>query len=145
MPTKDRVEMGAAAAGSVYALDQLLEGLQAEKHRDGKEADEHYLKALASAAVAIGAYMMLQKNKDVHHKRETNVLISDNCSEHSFDEESHENGVEDGHRRRLIEEAAGAYAFGRDLMGEHKHQIAHLVAEGLGAAGLFKEVRAHSK
>jgi len=44
----------------------------------------------------------------------------------------------------LLEEAVGAYGFSKELLGDRKHHVAHLVAEALGAAALIKDIRDRS-
>ena len=170
MPARKQLELGAAAAGSVYAVDQLLKGIQAERSHESKGADEHYLKALASAAVAIGACEMLRReaNKEETRDRDRDVDSDDGddgdvglrdleegraSPERRSGEErrmgerrrsDHEHRHEEGHKRRLAEELVGAYAVGREMMGDKKHRIADLVAEVLGAAGLTKELSTHA-
>jgi len=48
-------------------------------------------------------------------------------------------GTEEHHGQHLLEEALGAYMLGRQLMGHKKHPLVKLVAEALGAAGLYQE------
>ena len=49
------------------------------------------------------------------------------------------------HDRHLAEEIIGAYALGKELLGDKKHHIAHLVGEAIGATGLLKELTAKGK
>jgi len=155
MSAVDKVELVAAAGGSIFAVDQLINGLQAEKHKEGKEANDHYLKALASAAVAIGAYEMNRQTSHqshrqhhTHHDRDTTHRGNEDFSlkdDKKWDEEKQSGTHEQGeHKKRVVEEAAGAYVFGRELMSDKKHHIVHLIAEALGAAGLFNEAKTHS-
>ena len=48
------------------------------------------------------------------------------------------------HTRYLLEEAAGAYALGKELLGDRKNHVTHLVAEAVGATGLIKDLRDRS-
>ena len=50
---------------------------------------------------------------------------------------------ESGHKRRLAEELVGAFSLGKQLLGDKKHQVAHLVADAVGAAAVLKEVYHH--
>ncbi|KAK6527396.1 hypothetical protein TWF694_004385 [Orbilia ellipsospora] len=152
MSAKGQAELGAAAAGSVYAVTQLIEGLHSQQHGASNKANEHYLKAAAGAVVAIGAYEMLKAEKE---SQTSNSRASEtaNRSKGFGVKRRHSNkhstpsrksrGLEAGHTRRVLEETAGAYSLGRELMGDRKHRKAHLAAEALGAIGLLKEVRRH--
>jgi hypothetical protein len=44
-----------------------------------------------------------------------------------------------------LEEVIGAYSLGREILGDRKHHVAHLVGEALGATGLIQELRARDK
>ncbi|EPS40994.1 hypothetical protein H072_5148 [Dactylellina haptotyla CBS 200.50] len=166
MPVKDKVELGTAAIGSVYALDQIFEGIQSEQDGESSDANSHYLKAAASAAIAIGAYEMLrrerkkqkhqeraqEKHHHTHHSEETIevevIESSDSGDDHRLIEyhpkrSSIHHKEDPGRHRRMVEEMAGVYALGRELMGDKKHHIVHLVAEALGAVGALKEVQHH--
>ncbi|KAK6525343.1 hypothetical protein TWF694_005483 [Orbilia ellipsospora] len=167
MPVTEKVKIGAAAVGSVYALSQLVEGIQSDNDGDSSDASGHYLKAAASAAVAIGAYEMLRKERKLrkqqmegsHHKHHSESTIEVEVIESSESEDEHDRKLidyphhhsshqhhhnkEDGHTRRMLEEIAGVYALGRELMGDKKHHITHLVAETIGALGAVKEAQSH--
>ncbi|KAF3479588.1 uncharacterized protein GIQ15_06564 [Arthroderma uncinatum] len=56
---------------------------------------------------------------------------------------SHSHSNEGGHTRRMIEQVAGAYALGRELLGDDHHHVAHLVAEALGTVALAREAKKH--
>lgn len=69
-------------------------------------------------------------------RRERSSSLSSSASSSSAEEES-------GHKRRLAEELVGAYSLGKQLLGDKKHRITHLVADAVGAAALLKEVNLH--
>jgi len=52
----------------------------------------------------------------------------------------HPNHHHTHHRRHLLEEAAGAYMLGNELLGDDKYHVAHLIAEATGAAGLIRDL-----
>jgi hypothetical protein len=152
MSAKGKAELGAAAAGSAYAVTQLVEGLRSQQHGASNKANEHYLKAAAGAAVAVGAYEMLNSEKESQtsnlrasetaYRSESHGVKRRHSNKHSTPTRKSRNH-EAGHTRRVLEETAGAYALGRELMGDKKHHKAHLAAEALGAIGLLKEARRH--
>jgi hypothetical protein len=115
------IDVAAAALGSVYAANELGKALN---DHDNKDATPHYLKALVGAAVAVGAYEMAR-----------------NKTNGNGPPLGGESGEPPHHGRRLLEEAVGAFALGKDLLGDRQHHVAHLVAEALGATGLIKDIR----
>ncbi|RDW68781.1 uncharacterized protein DSM5745_08541 [Aspergillus mulundensis] len=50
---------------------------------------------------------------------------------------------EHGHNRRLAEELVAAYSLGKQLLGDKKHEVVHLVADAVGATALLKEINYH--
>jgi hypothetical protein len=44
-----------------------------------------------------------------------------------------------------LEEVIEAYSLGREILGDRKHHVAHLLGEALGATGLIQELRARDK
>jgi hypothetical protein len=117
-------EVAAAALGSVYAANEF--GKAINEHTDNQT--EHFLKAAVAATVAIGAFEMLRRKVDEHGGQQTST-------------KSHPTPYEPHYKRHILEEAAGAYALGKELLGDNKHHFAHLVAEAVGATGLLKGVR----
>lgn len=155
MPVKDKAELVGAAGSGAYAISQLLEAYQSEKHH-GENTTEHVAKAAVASAIAVGLYEM---SKHAHAHAE-----SEEEHEHFHHNHDHHNGPqhyfiegppkkrgtedwtdeeESGHKRRLVEEAAAAYALGRRMMGEKNHPIATVIAEGLGAIALLTEGKKH--
>jgi hypothetical protein len=45
----------------------------------------------------------------------------------------------------LVEEIIGAYSVGKEMLGDRRHHVVHLVGEALGATGLIQELRAKDK
>jgi hypothetical protein len=41
----------------------------------------------------------------------------------------------------MLEEVAGLYALGSELLGDKRHHVAHLVVEAVDATGLIKDLR----
>ncbi|KAK6524490.1 hypothetical protein TWF281_011397 [Arthrobotrys megalospora] len=143
MSTKSKAELAALAGGSVYTVNQLLSGLSAHKHGDDDIATEHYLKAATGAALAFGAYELLQMEKEEEEEEEEEILDGrKRVKRHKEIEYGHEH--EGGHTRRMLEEAAGAYALGKELAGDTRHHRRHRVAEALGIIGLLKEAKRHA-
>ncbi|GAB1200030.1 hypothetical protein APSETT444_009390 [Aspergillus pseudonomiae] len=162
---KSHATTAVAAGGTVYAADQLVKSFD----KDDEDTTSHLLKAAVGAAVAVGALEMLNKDgtglpsyrelfkeKYVGHSSkhehrssheedvDTSTEVADrrlvrhkgsSSSSRSSSVSSHESG----HKRRLAEELIGAYSLGKQLLGDKKHQVAHLVADAIGAAALVKE------
>lgn len=133
-------EVAAAALGSVYAANELGKAL-ADHH---EEATDHYLKATVGAAVAVGAYHQLPKKADRRRKQGADSMSSsDDGMQHPCQSPSdhHNDHHHPHHRRHLLEEAAGAYSLGKELLGDKEHHVAHLIAEAMGAAGMIRDIR----
>ena len=133
-----RAELAAAAVGSMYAVNELGKAIADNDDGEG----DHYTKAAIGAAVAIGAFYHLQ-NKVSHEK-------PDNDNHHShrhYPEENHEHHHPDPphYTRHRLEEAAAMYSVGKELLGDKRHHIAHLVAETLGAIGAIKDINARHR
>ncbi|KIX99455.1 uncharacterized protein Z520_05031 [Fonsecaea multimorphosa CBS 102226] len=147
---KTNAEVAAMAASGVYAANELGKAIS----DDYKDASDHYMKAAVGAAVAVGAFQLLQKQK---RKREEDEYDSSEDEEHhhrrheprprrySDHEHRHEYSESPGHTRRLLEEAVGAYSLGKELLGDRRHHVIHLVTEALGAVAAIKEVNQRSK
>lgn len=154
-----RVETAIMAGSGVIAADQILEAIKDQRQHRGDDATSHYLKAGVAAAVAVGAYEMLKRDQEEREGREglaplregrQHVHLGDDdrdWSERDWERRSRSRSTGSGHSpdkdphhlRHLAEEAAGAYALGRQAMGHNQHPIVKLVAEVLGATGLYKE------
>jgi hypothetical protein len=158
-----------AAGGTVYAADQLVKSFEKDDH----STSEHLLKAGVGAAVAVGALELLHQDqggmktyrklfKRKYHQHHLEADQSRTESIHSSTAEevddrrlvrrerassssrsSSVSSDESGHKRRLAEELVGAYSLGKQLLGDKKHHVAHLVADAVGAAALLKEVYRH--
>jgi len=123
-----KIDTAVLAGSGVVAADQIMQAVRDHKDHHPDDATAHYIKAAIAGAVAIGAYEMLKKDEGGTKRDVYEIDI----------EETH-HGTEPGHGRHLIEEALGAYALGRQLMGHRHHSLIKLVAEALGAAGLYQE------
>ncbi|OAL38017.1 hypothetical protein AYO20_02850 [Fonsecaea nubica] len=146
---KTNFEVAAMAASGVYAANELGKAVA----EDYKDANEHYVKAAVGAAVAVGAFHLLQKQK---REREEDEYISSSDEEqhhrhsprprrHSHHEHHHEHLEGPGHTRRLLEEAVGAYSLGKELLGDRRHHVIHLITEALGAVAAAREVSERNK
>jgi hypothetical protein len=165
-----------AAGGAVLAANELM--------KTGEDADQdkktsHLIKAAACAAIAVGAYEILNRQRregastnesreivgtnemalshwgplyeetdqgcrprrHQHHQRRS--LSRSRSRSHSRSRSRSRHGRESGHTRRLVEELAGAYSLGRELLGDKEHHVAHLIAEAIGGTALFKEAGRH--
>jgi len=139
-----------------------MQAISDHKERHPEDATAHYVKAAIAAAVAVGAYEMLKRDEEArgiwtsqHHgedgehrpharfddyerERERGVEFA---RERSRSRSHSEGGDNPAHDRHLLEEAVGAYALGRQILGHNQHPILKLVAEALGASGLYQEVK----
>lgn len=124
------VEEAAAALGSVYAANEFSKAI-----KENEDEDDHYLKAAIGTAVAVGAYMRL-KDKVDRESKDSGSIHHDARNVHRGEsrEPAH-------HTRHLLEEAAGAYSLGKQLLGDKNHHVVRLVAEALGATGLLKDIQ----
>ncbi|KAK0725099.1 hypothetical protein B0H67DRAFT_680530 [Lasiosphaeris hirsuta] len=132
--TGSKLETAALATSVVTAADQLMMGVRDTREHQPSDANEHYVKAAIAGAIAIGAYQLLQhdenKHRDEQHPRR----------KHIGDPRPEKIGEEKGHTMDMAAEAIGAYAAGRQMLGYNNHKILKLIAEGLGAAALAREV-----
>ncbi|KEF54267.1 uncharacterized protein A1O9_09433 [Exophiala aquamarina CBS 119918] len=153
-------EAAVGALGSAYAAHELVKALDDDKH----EAGDHYLKAAVGAAVAVGAFYQLSKKAD-HPlwRRDSDISSDDEDAQHTElvktdqtqivrhkHHEHHEHHEHHGshgshhlhpaHNRLLLEEAVGAYSLGKELLGDKRHHIIHLIGEALGAVGTIKDI-----
>jgi hypothetical protein len=157
-----KVDTALLAGSGVIAADQIMEAIKDHRERHPEDATGHYVKAGLAAAVAIGAYEMLKKDEEArresegdypHHEGRHHVHLGDREREDEEEWEREERrrsrsrSVEDRddedphHGRHLLQEAVGAYALGRQAMGHKQHPIVKLVAEALGATGLYEEAK----
>jgi hypothetical protein len=123
-------ELLIGATGAVYAEDQIIHSIESEDHKL-----THALKAAIGAAVAVGAYELLRRDDKASSKHPHGQPQSK--TRHKSDPLEPEH-----HHRHLAEEVLGAYALGKEMLGDRKHHISHLVEEAIGATGLFKELTA---
>jgi len=124
-----RVDTAVLAASVVGMADQIMKGVKDNRDHHGGESRSHYVKAAIAGAIAIGAFEMLKNDEHLDD------------GEHPHHKHHHgKHQKEDGHTKDLVEEALGAYSLGRQMLGHKEHRILKLVAEGLGAAALAKEV-----
>jgi hypothetical protein len=161
-----RTEMAVLASGVVGLADQMMRAVHDHKEHNMDEAKAHYVKAAISAAIAIGAYELLKKDEeglreDDHNKLEHHEEHGALQHRDSHHRDAHHNGEhykghhsdgdsngdsdgkhheKSGHKADLLAEAVGAYAIGRQMLGHKDHKILKLIAEGLGATALAREV-----
>ena len=133
-----KIDQMIAAGGGVVAADQIMQAVRDHKDHHPQDATAHYVKAAIAGAVAIGAYEMLKKDEGRTTQGERVVIKSDE-DEIDIEEREQHHGNGPHHGRHLLEEALGAYALGRQMMGHKDHPLIKLVAEALGAAGLYQE------
>jgi hypothetical protein len=127
-------EVAAAALGSVYAANRLIKAVD----ENPKDEAGHSVKALVSAAVAIGAYEQMKKK----------ALKQCPVHKHCNGCPACKSGPPEHHTRHMVEEMAGAYALyalGKELLSNHRHHTTHLVMEALGATGLVKDISAYNQ
>ncbi|KYK62100.1 hypothetical protein DCS_03245 [Drechmeria coniospora] len=144
MPRVDTAVLGTSIVGMA---DQIMQGVRDNRdHRPGN-AQEHYVKAAIAGAIAVGAYKMLREDEDrererggKRHHRDGSADGSSDGGQGSASPRRHHGTRRESHGRDLTAEAIGAYAIGRQMMGHDDHAILKLVAEGLGAAALAREV-----
>jgi hypothetical protein len=123
-------ELAIGATGAIYAGDQIIHSIESEDNKLN-----HAVKAAIGAAVAIGAYELLRRNDIASSKQPNGRPRPKTTGRSNSPRPKH-------HDRHLAEEVLGAYALGKELLGDRKHHIAHLVGEAIGATGLLKELSA---
>ena len=124
-------ELAVGATGAVFAADQIVKSLDSEDQQLN-----HALKAAIGAAVAIGAYELLRRADEASPKQQNGQLKPKTKSRSPHPK---------NHGRYLAEEILGAYSLGKELLGDRKHHVVHLVAEAIGATGLVQELTAKEK
>lgn len=140
-----RLDVAALAASGVLTADELMKAVEAN-HKHCSDIQKHHLThAAISAAVAVGAFELLRRDReeggDVEDGRpvvveEDGEDILVRSEKHRHDRHyCHQNEQCDesyhsphGHKRRLLEEIAGAYSSGEEMIGNQKHHVAHLVS-----------------
>lgn len=145
MSGSTRLDVAALAASGVLTADELMKAVEAN-HKHCSDIQKHHLThAAISAAVAVGAFELLRRDRekggDVEDRRpvvveEDGEDIVVRSEKHRHDRHyCHHNGQCDesyhsphGHKRRLLEEIAGAYSLGEEMIGNQKHHVAHLVS-----------------
>lgn len=128
----DDAKLAVGATGAVLAIDQVEHAIDSEEHQLN-----HALKAAIGAAVAIGAYELLRRDDD-SAKQPNKQPKSKSMARNGSPDPKH-------HDRHLAEEIIGAYALGKELLGDKMHHIVHLVGEAIGATGLLQELAAKEK
>jgi hypothetical protein len=128
----DDTKLAVGATGAVLAIDQVEHTIDSEEHRLN-----HALKAAIGAAVAIGAYELLRRNDNSAKQPNGQPKLKSRTRSSSPHPKHHD--------RDLAEEVIGAYALGKELLGDKKHHIAHLVGEAIGVRGLLQELTAKEK
>ncbi|KIW92696.1 uncharacterized protein Z519_06543 [Cladophialophora bantiana CBS 173.52] len=141
------------AVSGVYAANELGKAVTEDYPKD---ANEHYVKAAVGAAVAVGAFHLLKKQKPKRPREEgeleeyTDTSDEEEYHRHEprrrYSHHEHEHHHEaPGHNRRLLEEAVGAYSLGKELLGDRRHHVIHLITEALGAVAAVKDINDRSK
>ena len=129
------VELAAGAIGAVLAADQIGHAIESEDHQLN-----HAIKSAVGAAVAIGAFELLRRrdndthNRHDHHDHHGHDGHPSRRSRSASPQPKH-------HDRRLAEEILGAYALGKELLGDKKHHVAHLVAEAISGNAQLRHVK----
>ncbi|KAM0708856.1 hypothetical protein Q7P35_005510 [Cladosporium inversicolor] len=160
MSGSTRLDVAALAASGVLTAEELMKAVEANHKHCGDIQKHHLTHAAISAAVAVGAFELLRRDREkgrdvedgqpmvVEDGGEEIVVRSEKqrhdrhyCHHDGQCDESHHSPH--GHKRRLLEEIAGAYSLGEEMIGNEKHHVAHLVAEAIGAIGAYKDIRDH--
>jgi len=134
MDLTENLELLAGATGAVVAVDQIAKGLESEDH-----TVSHLSKAAVSAAVAIGAYELLRKQREEEHDDQHH-----HHHHHHRDISPASDVTRPPHDHHLVKEIIGAYGLGKELMGDKRHHFAHLVEQAVGAVGLLQDVKEHN-
>jgi hypothetical protein len=152
------VELLTTATAGVYAGDHLLKATDPEENTQA-----HLVKAGIAAVVAIGAFELLRRaeaqselsksHEDPYssssHLRSRSVSPSDGVYDRERDTALtvRRSGSTDvkHHKAHFVEEVIGAYALGKELLGDKKHHVGHLVAEAIGVSGLYQELRGRDR
>ncbi|KAL4876727.1 hypothetical protein BJY04DRAFT_139095 [Aspergillus karnatakaensis] len=163
--TPHLLKAGVGAAVAIGALEMLRKDddrlstyrrLLEKKydHHSHSHADDHahhHTRAIKSSDITEEHQLVTTGNNSHQHshdhghqhghaERKTRQEAVSNSSSRSSSASSFD---EKGHKRRLAEELVGAYALGKQLLGDDKHKVMHLVMDAVGAAGLLKEIKLH--
>ena len=166
MSGSSKADLAGAATATVLTVDQLMRAIEASHEGKEDHAKTHLMYAGVGAAVAVGAMELLRRDeKRKRHERDRSSSSDDELDDdvevierhhhhdrhHHVDEEivryepsKPRDHTPPGHKRRLAEEIAGAYALGQEIMGHKKHHMAHIVAEALGAVAAVKDTKDHA-
>ncbi len=126
MSIENNAKLVAGTGAALFAADQAVKSFENEDdHRM-----EHIINAGIGAAIAVGAYHMLKSSSD-HHAHHSSA--SSSTRQHS-EPPPHRNLI-------LAEEIIGIYNLGKELMGDKKHHVRHLIGEAFGVAGLMQQLR----
>lgn len=125
LSVKEDAELAIGATGAVMAADQVAKSMD----REDNDQLEHLLKAGVGAAVAIGAYELLRR-AELRSDYSAGERRHSSSSSRSRRDSNSSNPPH--HKRHLLEEAIGAYTLGKELLGDKKHHIAHLVGKQSG-------------
>jgi len=130
-------EVAIGATGAVIAADQFLKAVD----QDHEDKTKHIVKGSIGAAIAIGAWEMYKQQEERGERRSRSMSRSRSRSVNRSMSRSRSPSSErvKHHKRRMFEEIVGAYALGKELLGDKHHHIAHLVGEALGATALVKD------
>ncbi|KAH6716487.1 hypothetical protein BKA61DRAFT_574283 [Leptodontidium sp. MPI-SDFR-AT-0119] len=137
-------EVAIGATGAVIATDQFLKAVD----QDHEDKTAHIVKGSIGAAIAIGAWEMYKQQEEKGGRRSSSISRSRSRSANRSRSRPRSSGRDRSrsservkhHKRRMLEEIIGAYALGKELLGDKHHHIAHLVGEALGATALVKDV-----
>lgn len=139
-------ELLTSAAAAVYGTDHLLKAT--DPHED---ATKEMAKAAIAAAVAVGAFELVRRAEakgDTDYYRRSRSWLPDNRSRErskSHDASGHSSGEVRHHKAHFAEELIGAYALGKELLGDKKHHVGYMVAEAIGGLGGFQELRGRDR
>ena len=136
-----KLDAALVAGSTVVTVDQLMQAIKDHNEHHPEDEGQHYLKAAIAGAIAVGAYEALKKDDNTgNYKHHSGNSHGSHNGDHNKNGHEH-NNQDNGHTRHLLEETFGAYALGRQAMGHNNHLIVKLIAEGLGAVGLYKEAK----
>ncbi|KAH0562946.1 hypothetical protein GP486_002492 [Trichoglossum hirsutum] len=131
----------AMAGGAVAAINEVEKAVEGNSLKHGIHA------GIGAAAMAVGYEMVqdAQRNDqrdlpadcDLPCKHQRRHRSTSMCSDRSREPRHH--------LLHLAEEAAGAWAATKSVMGDKDHKKLHLVEEVLGAVGLYKDAKERSK
>lgn len=158
LSTIESLEVAAGATGAVYAINEIFKTLDPED----KDTTEHLVKGGIGAAVAIGAWELIRRGEaeesGIDHRfqgpdhaypiRSVRYRSRSRSNSPSRSRGSRSRSLGSHikhHGRHLAEEIVGAYALGKELLGDWRHHVAHLVGEVLTATGLVQDLKARDE